>query len=381
MRHVTPVALLLALSVAAQEPTPAEAADKARALLRSDDPAQRAWGAHWAVASGDEDLTPDLLRAWVRLRDAEGDRSRLARRMVATALVDLRAEVPPVELERLAREFPREALCVAARDPRRYQGVLERMLDTGLDANAWTVAVELLLPLDSQGLTAHLLRGLESRLIIRVIDPDGVHSVSASSSSHHDRETIAVPRDFPPLVAVSLARNVDGADLLVMGLERVFVARTPVDPGGEEVLRHLQRGPVAQRLQRYTYLRHLLSQDVPEFVEHSGTVLAWKDSDSYLAHVDRLRALRIDAWKAVVSDLVAERKLDAAFAATLTPRVSFVVEDARSEPAPPLPAPPAVTGEQVRIGSIYWQVDYDAALALARETKQPLLLHFGENPG
>lgn len=372
--------MLLAVAASAQDPTPAEAAAKAREVLRSDDPAQRAWGAHWAVVSGDEELTPELLRAFVGLRGAD-DRSRLARRAIATALIDLRAEVPAAELERLAREFPREALCIAARDPERYQSVLEGMLEIDLDGNAWTAVVELLLPADSSALTAHLLRGLETRVIVRVIDPDGDFSVGASSMAFHAVEAIEVPGDYPPLVAVSLAQHIDGVRPLVAGIERVCVQRTAMAPGTSGDLRHLQRGPVAQRLQHYVYLRHLLSRDVPGFVEHSGHVVAWKDVESYLAELDALRAGRIGAWKSAIDDLVVEHRLDPAVAAKLPPRVRFVIEDARTKTEPTLPPPPAVSGEQVRIGSIYWQTDYDAAVALAQEQKRPLLLHFGEDPG
>jgi len=380
MRSLLGSVLLLAVAAHAQDPTPAEAAAKARELLRADDPAQRAWGAHWAVVSGDEELTPELLRAFVGLRGAE-DRSRLTRRFIATALVDLRAEVPPAELGRLAREFPREALCIAVLDPKRYQGVLEEMLETELDGNAWTAAVELLLPNDSTALTAHLLRELETRLIVRVIDPDGQYSVGASSMAFHADEAIEVPGDYPPLLAVSLAQPIDGTSPLVVGIERVCVQRTEVAPGTSAKLRHLQRGPVAQRLKHYVYLRHLASRDVPGFVEHSGHVVAWEDVESYLGELDALRAGKVEAWKAALDDLVAEHHLDPAVAAQLPPRISWVIEDVRTKKDPALPPPPAVMGEQVRIGSIYWHVDYDAALALARERKKPLLLHFGENPG
>lgn len=43
------------------------------------------------------------------------------------------------------------------------------------------------------------------------------------------------------------------------------------------------------------------------------------------------------------------------------------------------PAPPGA--EQVRIGGVLWYVDYDAALAVAREQDKALWVHFGENPG
>ena len=37
--------------------------------------------------------------------------------------------------------------------------------------------------------------------------------------------------------------------------------------------------------------------------------------------------------------------------------------------------------ENVRIGGIDWLVDYDRALAVARQQNKPVWLHFGENPG
>lgn len=35
----------------------------------------------------------------------------------------------------------------------------------------------------------------------------------------------------------------------------------------------------------------------------------------------------------------------------------------------------------VRIGDVHWYVDYDAALAVAREQDKAMWMHFGENPG
>lgn len=37
--------------------------------------------------------------------------------------------------------------------------------------------------------------------------------------------------------------------------------------------------------------------------------------------------------------------------------------------------------KQVRIGGIFWYVDYDAALKIAQKENKPIWLHFGENPG
>ena len=34
-----------------------------------------------------------------------------------------------------------------------------------------------------------------------------------------------------------------------------------------------------------------------------------------------------------------------------------------------------------RIGEIEWQLDYDKAMKIAKETNRPLWLHFGEHPG
>jgi len=36
---------------------------------------------------------------------------------------------------------------------------------------------------------------------------------------------------------------------------------------------------------------------------------------------------------------------------------------------------------RVTIGGVAWYVDYDAALAIAREQDKALWVHFGENPG
>lgn len=41
----------------------------------------------------------------------------------------------------------------------------------------------------------------------------------------------------------------------------------------------------------------------------------------------------------------------------------------------------STTSKTVRIGSIDWYVDYDAAMKVAKTKNMPLWLHFGENPG
>jgi len=50
------------------------------------------------------------------------------------------------------------------------------------------------------------------------------------------------------------------------------------------------------------------------------------------------------------------------------------------DPAAPQSANDA-GARQVQIGSILWYVDYEAALAVAREQDKALWVHFGENPG
>ena len=35
----------------------------------------------------------------------------------------------------------------------------------------------------------------------------------------------------------------------------------------------------------------------------------------------------------------------------------------------------------LKIGKIEWYLDYDEAMKVAKERKQPLWLHFGEHPG
>ena len=47
----------------------------------------------------------------------------------------------------------------------------------------------------------------------------------------------------------------------------------------------------------------------------------------------------------------------------------------------PVAAPLSTNAETVRIGSIDWYVNYDDALADAKQTNRPVWLHFGENPG
>lgn len=57
---------------------------------------------------------------------------------------------------------------------------------------------------------------------------------------------------------------------------------------------------------------------------------------------------------------------------------------AESVPEPPTTASEdtaAEAPERVLIGGIRWYVDYEAALAVAREQDKALWVHFGENPG
>ena len=41
----------------------------------------------------------------------------------------------------------------------------------------------------------------------------------------------------------------------------------------------------------------------------------------------------------------------------------------------------AANATQVPIGDVLWYVDYEAALAVARQEDKPLWVHFGEDPG
>ena len=62
--------------------------------------------------------------------------------------------------------------------------------------------------------------------------------------------------------------------------------------------------------------------------------------------------------------------------------VAFVAASLGACAAAPEPAAlDSAANAKVQIGAIHWYVDYEAAVAVAREQDRALWVHFGETPG
>ena len=331
----------LVVGVPAQDPpdsVPGLSDKQIGRLLRHARPEMRAWGAHYAARSAQESWTPLLLAAWARLGDASDEASRLERRILATALVEIRADVPAPEILRLA-EFQRaEALWLAARDPERYQSVLEAMLDHDLNALEWTVVCTLLARRRSPRLAPALVRSLEFSTAVQVVDrPTGRASrrdLRRVSEVSHDG--VAVPQSFPPVCVYRLSSGrVRGWEQVVLGPYPVFLRKSVVHPG-RTLARRVEPVSPWQPERRLRFLESIVEGDVASFQVFTRHEVFWTNARALESAIASERARLSDVWRDLIATMARAGVVTSAEAARLKPRIRIEMEDRRRDQTTPL---------------------------------------------
>lgn len=315
-----------------------------RAKLSSPDPKEIAWGLHDAIHGHVRGLD-ELVRAVVG-KHASRDLDRLA----VDAILELDIPVEPAFVGRIEADLSVERrLLFASRDPRAYQRLLRRALvEDPRDDDAWTAAVTLLAPLRDRVLGRHLLSLLRLEAYVAVHDPgddedrpDHFESTVVGSGTGCGQVRDAVP-GWPPRAHWILTRDRgDGRRIVAQGRTPIYAWRREVDVGdwicssGPSRWSRRYHAPevLADLLgEKVDSLRGLLSEY--ETVRYTGP-------ESFKQGVEAVRARLLRPWIAIVGACVARGVIEPVAIFGLAPRITYEVDDSRTEREPALPKLPS----------------------------------------
>src|SRR6185369_2300822 len=145
--------------------------------LRSGDPLQQAWAAHWIVEEHAANMAPELLRilddslpppAEPTTPFSDAEAARLA---ILDALIQMRERVPLATLEPLVARFPTEVLILAARSSEDNTDLLLRLLERPHSYAAFVAVGNLLTPRRAPGFAVRALKEFDAHVEVMVFSP------------------------------------------------------------------------------------------------------------------------------------------------------------------------------------------------------------------
>lgn len=353
---------LLALAALAQ-PAPSDPAiivgnlDKqtaplAVAWLHSPDPRFQAWGAYLILRDRHTEAIPDLLNllAATPIVDqpvAAADYARHSALVaVLDALIQLNAQVPVDEAQRIYPEFPVQSLILLSRLGDSATPILLDIFkaEQRLPA-AWLAAGNLLATRRAEGFAAAVFGTLTVHAQVFVNDPNRLGGVFGGGNLCCMSGFYPPPRrDLPgPVVGVYMFaacgnRVRPEETLLAAGDEPAYYVRIPANTYYEGA-----GGACCtpdQDLVRQHYLAKLLSapSERPPLRAHLDHDIQWQGADAYSADLLAFVASQQQLFAKLAQELGHAGLLTESEAATLRPRLELQITDMRSSRDSALPA-------------------------------------------
>ena len=312
----------LLLCLALQSPIGDEAIDTAiEAKLRSDDPAQAAWGSSLAATHGRDDLAPAIVE---HLLAASGTYRVAMEKVCLDALWRLEVLVEPTVLRAVHdRQGPvssrTELVLLASRDVTANRGLLFAILDhPDTHGKSWWAAARLLASVRADGLATRLLD--EARLELHVTLVDDLETGSGISGGMTGAVGYVTrrPESFPPAAkhrfVVRGGRDarlvLSGAGDLDFQTVRTETRRSSYPPPSTHV------GARAPHV--LACLSHLADEDHPP--EASDSILIAR-GDGQETEIGAAVRAREDALRGLVAALVGRGQLTPADAEAFVPIV------------------------------------------------------------
>ena len=203
-------------------------------MLRSDVPAEQAWGAWLAGQTQRKELVPELQS----LAIPESPRNNLERFFVTNAaldaLVQLKAGPEPAWSMRFFEQWPTETLLLLSGAGARADSQLLELVRTQ-KGYRWFAAANLLLPRRPAGLAAALLTdmALTAEVVIVSAAGQGFGIGPSLSATVSDGMTSGRP-NFPPVTGYYLTSAAwTGATVLANGPVPIYYMRNITPPGGQ----------------------------------------------------------------------------------------------------------------------------------------------------
>jgi hypothetical protein len=174
----------------------AQPADKpADQWIRSPEPVQQAWAAHWIAERKLTTLIPELLRV-VESPETSAD-NNAAKFAALDTLIQLNAEVPLRDLEPLVDQFPTDVLILASRSTEDASALLLKLLDRQHNREAFVAVGELLAPKRNAGFAKDALKEFCQAATVYVYNPEQPQGIGGGWSGDALGKTDPPRADWP----------------------------------------------------------------------------------------------------------------------------------------------------------------------------------------
>lgn len=350
------VCLLTAAAVLAQPapPDPAavmaglqtQSARLATTWLHSDDPRTQAWGAYLALRDRRSEAIPDLLALLAKLQPSQPD-PHDAMLAVLDALIQMDAQVPVSEAQRIYPAFPVQSLLLLARAEDATPALLDIFNSDQPSPAAWLATGNLLVTRSAEGFALAILERMTVNAVVMVTEPGGGGGFGGSNFCCGGGAT-APSVGWPPVGVYGFAgcgnQAPTGGILLAAGTDPVYYQR-PVTTSYRTADGACACHPDPD-LVRQHYLTALLndSAEEPPVRAHVTHTILWSGPDAYrgalLAFIDGQQQV----FAKLARRLGDAELLSATEARTLRPKLEILLWDQRPSPAEPLPDVPPPAG-------------------------------------
>ena len=309
--------------------------DQVQRQLRSDDPAEIAWGAFLAAQNRLKSAVPLLQE---RLASRPANDFLPTELAILDALVQLDATLPAQAVRSSLDRCPVQALILLANASSGRDEMLLSLLES-TSGFRWQAAANVLLMTKPPGFARRLLTGLRMRLVIDVDDQQG-RGFGGSVGGVSDGANVAhLAPGFPPLADYQFAPAMPGATILTLGPHAVYYVRRIRGPGVYEPHVYAD-SPSSMNVDRVQYLNTLATDksDAGPLYEMTGPTVLWTNTEGLRRQVVEQRRRVEDAYRLTISLLVTRGYLTADEARPLRPEIHVTLSDQRHNRSEPLPA-------------------------------------------
>jgi hypothetical protein len=310
------------------------------AWLKSDDPRMQAWGAFLALRDRRAEAVPRLLEMMANYPAAEEHDAMLE---VLDALIQLGAQAPVADAQRMYPEFPVQSLILLSRAKEEATPALFSFFKAeGTWPVAWLASGNLLFQRRARGFSAAVIEGMTVHAQVVVRDPGARGGTGGSASCCGARSPAESKDGWPPVGVYEFGGCGDslgmGDTVLVPGADPATYRRevnTTYKPGyGLGCGCNLDRDLVRQH-----YLTALTgnSADDPPMRAHVAHTIVWQSPNAYRRDLAAFIAAQQTGFAALTQrlgelSLLSEEPVD-----SLRPALHIVIGDQRTLQEPPLP--------------------------------------------
>ncbi len=350
----------------AQDSPPVETSprDKIEQLLSSRDPRLVAWGAHYALATKDQTLVPEMLPLvveWEVLPAPADDNNagggltsfqvdqRDAVAATLDTLIQLQAVVSARTLSNLAADFPNQVAILLTRLPLEESQSLDlelyRSAPTNLgEHNLQYIGAALLAQASPAGFAAELLSSIHSRATITITTPtskaEALYRDGTSGSCFADD----THKDWPKFGVYELSEDkMEGGFVLIPGPDPIYTLRSETRHyrGNRcENLTFLVLGPE----QRRSLIARMLAipQDDIEWEIETKNTIQFKSNEQFYRELQEFIGAEQEKYRDTASALLAKNLMTASEQEEALPHIDLAFNDERGPDYPPIPAPPSL---------------------------------------